>query len=196
LKKNNTLQAAIKASINCKKSLIKEQTKINQIINLIYECIKNDGKIFFCGNGGSASDAQHLTAELLVRLKPNLNRKPIPAICLSMDPSTMTACGNDYNFDQIFSRPFEALSKKNDLLFVISTSGKSKNVLNVLKSAKKNKVKSIGLLGGNGGIIKKYTTSNIVIKSNITARIQETHIFLGHYILENLEKKLIFDKII
>ena len=94
-----------------------------------------------CGNGGSAADAQHLAAEFLIRLRPHVNRKPIPAITLATDTSSLTACGNDYSFDEIFSRNLNALGSKNDILIAITTSGNSKNILNVLKAArKKNKI--------------------------------------------------------
>tara|TARA_B100000900_G_scaffold409995_1_gene426891 strand:- start:1326 stop:1940 length:615 start_codon:yes stop_codon:yes gene_type:complete len=188
---NNILLKSINQSIECKKELLKEQNQINKIINLIYLTIINGGKIFFCGNGGSMSDAQHLTAELLIRLRPKVNRKPIAAICLSMDSSSMTACSNDYNFDKIFRRPFEALVKKKDLLIVITTSGNSKNIIEVLKSAKKSKIKTIGLLGSKGGKSKKYCDEKIIVNSSNVARIQETHIFIGHYILESVENLLI-----
>ena len=108
-----------------------------------------------------------------------------------MDSSTLSACGNDYSFEKIFSRPFEALANKNDILVVISTSGNSKNILDVLKKAKKNKIYSIGLLGSNGGNAKKYCNLNLIVQSNSVARTQESHIFLGHYILEAVENMLI-----
>jgi len=108
-----------------------------------------------------------------------------------MDSSTLTACGNDYNFDKIFSRPFEALAKKEDILVVISTSGNSKNIIEVLKKAKKNKIFSIGLLGSNGGAAKKYCNISLLVDGQTVARIQESHIFLGHYILESVENILL-----
>ncbi len=188
--KNNLLNS-INQSIMLKRGLLNNELQINKIINIFYNVIVKGGKIFFCGNGGSMADAQHLTAELLVRLRPKVNRKSIPAICLSMDTSSITACGNDYSFDQIFKRPFEALANKKDLLFVITTSGNSKNINEVLKSAKKFKIKTVGLLGYNGGKSKSLCDEKIIVKSNNVARIQETHIFIGHYILENLENLLI-----
>ena len=101
--------------------------------------IKNGGKLIICGNGGSAADAQHLVAELLIRLKSNVNREPIPAITLAQDTSTITACGNDYSFDEIYSRNLQALGNENDCLLVISTSGKSINIINAMNTAiKKN----------------------------------------------------------
>ena len=119
---------------------------INKIINKISETITKKAKIYTCGNGGSAGDAQHVAAEGIVRLKPKINRKPIPIISLAMDTSTITACANDYGYEYIFSRPLEALAKKNDLLICYSTSGKSQNIIQVLKQAKKMKNFSICLV--------------------------------------------------
>jgi len=111
--------------------------KILQCINVIHNSLSSDGKILLCGNGGSAADAQHLAAEFLVRLRPDVNRKPFPAIALAMDVSTITACANDYSFNNLFSRNLDAIGKKNDILIALSTSGNSQNILNVLKMAKK-----------------------------------------------------------
>lgn len=149
--------------------------------------MKKGGKLWFCGNGGSAADAQHLAAEYLVRLRPNVNRNPLPAISLAQDTTTLTACGNDYSFDDIFLRPFKALADRNDILVCITTSGNSKNIINVLREAKKRKIFSIGLLGNGGGKAKKYCSRHLIVPSNSTARIQECHIFLGHFILEKIE---------
>ena len=124
---------AVNEGIKLKKKLILLENKVNRAIEKIYETLKNKkGKVFICGNGGSAADAQHLSAEFLVRLNPKINRKPLPIISLAMDTSTLTACGNDYGFNYIFSRNLEAMANKNDILFVISTSGNSKNILEVL----------------------------------------------------------------
>ena len=191
MKNNNSFKLALENSIETKKSLIKLEKSIHKSISEIYKSIKKRGKIFFCGNGGSAADAQHLAAELLIRLRPKINRHPIPAISLCMDSSTLTACGNDYSFKEIFSRPFEALANKNDILIVISTSGNSKNIIEVLKRAKKKNILSIGLLGSKGGIAKKYCDISLLVQSASVARIQESHIFLGHYILESVENMII-----
>ena len=168
--------------------------KITKTISKISETIEKKANIYTCGNGGSAGDAQHVAAEGIVRLKPKINRKPIPIISLAMDTSTITACANDYGYEYIFSRPLEALAKKNDLLLCYSTSGKSKNIIQVLKQAKKKKIFSICFLGGNGGAAKKLANMSLVVKSNNVARIQETHIFLSHFILEEAEKRLIKKK--
>ena len=137
------LQQSILESINLKKKLITHENEINKSINTIYKSIKKGGKVFLCGNGGSAADAQHLAAEFVVRLRPNFNRKGIPAISLSSDTSIITACANDYGFKEVFSRGLQALYKKNEILIAISTSGKSENITEVLKFCKKNNMESI-----------------------------------------------------
>tara|TARA_Y100000591_G_C21851176_1_gene711788 strand:+ start:641 stop:1222 length:582 start_codon:yes stop_codon:yes gene_type:complete len=165
--------------------------QIDKAIKIIYRKIKLGGKLMLCGNGGSAADAQHLSAEYLIRLRPKINRMPLPAITLAQDTSTLTACGNDYNFSQIFKRPFQALAKKNDVLIVISTSGNSQNVIEVLKSARLKKITTIGFLGGTGGKCKKFCDIKLIVPSKITARIQECHIFLGHFIFEQVENLIL-----
>ena len=160
---------------------------VKKASELIYLTLQNNGKVYLCGNGGSAADAQHLVAEFVVRLRPHINRKPISAVSLVGDTSTITACANDYNFDQIFKRNLEALGSKKDILLVISTSGNSKNILEVLKSAKKKGILSVGFLGNKGGMAKKYCDYKLIINSKNVARIQESHIFLGHYIFEKVE---------
>ena len=186
----------IQAHCNAIKSLKKNDEKIKSILDKISNKILNGGKLLFCGNGGSAADSQHLAAEFLIRLRPNINRKPIPALSLAMDTSTLTACVNDYSSDDIFLRTFLALKSENDILFAITTSGESKNIIKVLKEAKKQNVYSVALLGKGGGSAKVLVDESIIVKSNNTALIQECHIFLGHYILETVEKKLIKKKFI
>lgn len=187
--KNNqqSLILAIEESVSLKKKIILLEKDINSAINLIYKTLKNKKKIYICGNGGSAADAQHLSAEFLVRLRPKINRRPLPIISLALDTSTLTACANDYDFKYIFSRNLEALANSGDLLFCISTSGNSKNIIEVLKKSKKIKIKSLSLLGNRGGIAKTISDLSIVVPSCNTARIQEMHIFIGHYILEKVE---------
>ena len=187
----NNLRLLIKNSIVLKRKLIKFENKISNIINLIFNTIKNGNKVFICGNGGSAADAQHLAAEFLIRLKPKINRRPYPVISLAQDTSTLTACGNDIGFDNIFSRNLEGISTFGDLLIVLSTSGNSKNILKVLNKAVKLKIKSVSFLGCKGGKAKGRADLEIVIPSNNTARIQESHIFLGHLIFERVEQMLL-----
>ena len=191
MKKNSQYLEEILESIEIKKKLIGLNKEVFLSIKKIFSTIKNRGKVFICGNGGSAADAQHLSAEFLVRLNPKINRKPFPMISLAMDTSTLTACGNDFDFKYIFSRNLEALGSKKDLLIVISTSGNSKNIIEVLKKSKKMKIFSIGLLGSNGGTAKKLSNLNIIVPHQKVARIQECHIFIGHFILKKVESMLI-----
>ena len=181
-------------SIEAKKNLISQFEKIQKSILLMTKSIKKGGKILLCGNGGSAADAQHLAAEFLVRLEPKKNRPPIPAISLAMDTSTITACSNDYDFSLLFKRNFTAIAKKNDILIIISTSGNSKNIINLLKESKKKNIQSIGFLGNNGGQAKKYCDIPIMVKKGNTARIQESHIFLGHFIFSQVENRIFYKK--
>ena len=188
------LRNQLEENISAHKNILDMSKDISDVIQNIYKKLKKGGKILFCGNGGSAADAQHLAAEFVVRLRPNINRNPIPALSLALDTSTITACGNDYSYDQIFLRPFKALVKKNDVLICISTSGNSKNILNVLKEAQKRKIYSVSFLGKGGGKAKRISNKSLVISSNNTARIQECHIFLGHFILEKVEDIIISEK--
>ena len=188
---SHNLELKILDSTSAKKSLIKSSLKIEKSIKIIFESISNNGKILLCGNGGSAADAQHLAAEFLVRLRPHVNRDSYPAMSLAMDTSTLTATGNDIGFNSIFSRTLSSLGKKGDVLIAISTSGKSKNIISALKVAKQKKIFSIAFLGAGGGLAKKYADLSIIVGSKITARIQEAHIFLGHFIFENVEDLII-----
>ncbi len=185
------LAKVILSSSKSKRSLIPQSNQIKNAIEVITESLKKNKKIMICGNGGSAADAQHLTAEFLVRLRPNVNRRPLPIMSLAMDTSTITACANDYDFKYLFSRNFEAFGNKGDVLIVISTSGDSKNIIEVAKLSKKRKITVIGFLGKNGGKVKKLIDIPIIVKSNNTARIQEAHIMLGHFIFEQVENRLI-----
>ena len=189
------LQNHLEENINVHKDISKMSQDIIDVIQNINKKLKRGGKLLFCGNGGSAADAQHLAAEFIVRLRPHVNRNPIPALTLAQDTSTLTACGNDYSFEDIFLRPFKALVDKNDVLICISTSGNSKNILKVLKEAKKSKIYSVCFLGKGGGEAKKISKKSLVVASNNTARIQECHIFLGHFILEKVEDLIISKKI-
>jgi D-sedoheptulose 7-phosphate isomerase len=178
-------------NIKLKKNVLNNFKVISDIKNTILRSLRNNGKIFICGNGGSAADAQHLAAEFVVRLRPKVNRNPYPVISLALDNSTLTACANDYGYKKIFSRPLDALGSKNDILIVISTSGKSMNIIDVLKLAKKKEIISIGFLGNGGGKAKAMCDLKYIVPSKNVARIQETHIFLGHLIFELVEDELI-----
>lgn len=189
----DNLKKNIDESIFLKKKLYEKKYKkiINEIIEILYSKIIKNKKIFICGNGGSAADAQHLSTEFLVRLNPKKNRKPYPMFTLTSDPTNMSAIGNDFGFENIFKRNLEASANKGDVLIALSTSGKSKNIINVLKFADKIGVYSISLLGMGGGDCKNLSDLNLIVPSKNVARIQETHMFLGHYMLNEVEKKLI-----
>ena len=194
LKIISDLKNQLEQNIIAHQDIINMSDDIIEIVQIIKKKLKKGGKILFCGNGGSAADAQHLAAEFIVRLRPHINRKPLSALSLAQDTSTITACGNDYSFDDIFLRSFQALAQKNDILVCITTSGNSKNILKVLAEAKKQKVFSIGLLGKKGGKAKKLCDKKLIVSSENTARIQECHIFLGHFILEKVEDLIINKK--
>ena len=164
---------------------------MSKIIDTLFLSILNDNRIFICGNGGSAADAQHLSTEFLVRLNPKNNRRAYPLFTLTSDPTNMSAIGNDYGFENIFKRNLEAHASKGDILLVLSTSGNSKNIIQVLKYAKKIGVYSIAFLGNGGGKSKNLSNLNFIVPSKNVARIQETQMFLGHFILNEVEKKLI-----
>ena len=182
-----SFKKSLSENIAVHKKVLGLEQPVEKAINKVHEALSTGNKIMMCGNGGSAADAQHLAAEFLIRLRPNVNRKPIPAISLAQDTSTLTACGNDYDFSDVFRRPFQALAKKNDVLIAITTSGNSLNVIKVLKDAHSKKITTIGFLGGSGGKCKKFCDIKLIVPSKSTARIQECHIFLGHFIFEQVE---------
>ncbi len=151
----------------------------------IKTCIDRENKVIFCGNGGSAGDSQHLAAEFTGRFLKE--RRPLPGLALTTDTSALTSIGNDYGFNEIFSRQIRAIGKRNDILIAISTSGNSANVIECVKAAKDLKIKSIGLLGRGGGDLAKLCDSSIIVPSDITANIQEAHIFIGHALCRFLD---------
>lgn len=183
-------------SIRVKASILEQEDseKLNLLTNMsivIANSIKNGGKLLLCGNGGSAADAQHLAAELLVRFRSGVERKSLPAIALTLDASMLTATANDYNFEQIFARPLSGLGKAGDVLLGITTSGNSKNVLNAFAVAKAMDITTLGFLGGSGGLAKDCCDYAFIVPSSVTARIQEVHITAGHIMMEIIEQQLI-----
>ena len=163
-------------------------SEINEFAKKLTNVLKNDGTVFWCGNGGSASDSQHLAAELVGRFEKN--RAPLKSISLNTDTSVISALANDYSYDIVFKRQLESLGSSKDLLVAISTSGKSKNIINVLQEAKKKKLFSVALLGNDGGQAKDLSDLSIVVPSNSTARIQEMHILIGHIACYLAEKDI------
>ena len=186
------MQDAIK-SIFQESIRVKEQTlkdNLSQIIKAVEEIIKvfqNNGKIFFMGNGGSAADSQHIAAEFIGLFQKK--RRSLPAIALTTDTSILTALGNDYGYEVIFSRQLEGLGKKGDIVVGISTSGNSKNVIAGVKKAKALGIKSISLTGCKGGKLAELCDINLIVPSNKTARIQESHICIAHSICELVENQ-------
>ena len=164
---------------------------LKDIADQIVDSIMRGGKLMLCGNGGSAADAQHLAAELLVRLRPAYNRQGIPAIALAQDTSTITACGNDFGFDQLFKRTVESLGKEGDCLIGITTSGNSENINNAILAAKQMKIKVFGFLGSGGGDTLQLCDQAFLVPSSNTGRIQEAHITAGHVLMEYIEDDLL-----
>lgn len=166
----------------------------DQVVAMADACIDSlcgGGKLLLCGNGGSAADAQHLAAEMLVRLRPDVDRDGVPAIALTLDPSSMTACGNDYAFEVYFERMTRALGRPGDVLIGITTSGRSPNVIKAMQAAGQIGMKRLGLLGGTGGAALAECDLALVVPSTETGRIQEAHIAIGHALMELIEDGLI-----
>jgi D-sedoheptulose 7-phosphate isomerase len=161
---------------------------------MITDTFKEGGKVLLCGNGGSAADAQHLAAELTIRYRSSVDRPALPAIALSTDTSALTAGSNDFGFDEVFVRLTEAYGRPGDILIGISTSGNSSNVLHALQYARKRKLKTLALLGGDGGAIKPCADLAVVVPHAGSAdRVQECHIAIGHVIVELVEKMMGYD---
>ncbi len=160
-------------------------------VDLCEASLRAGGKLMLCGNGGSAADAQHLAAELVVRLRPKVNRDAWPALSLALDTSALTAGGNDYGFDTVFERPLRGLGRKGDVLIGITTSGRSPNVVRALAAARELGIGTIGLLGSSGEPALAQCDVALLVPSTETARIQESHIALGHALMELLEDRLL-----
>lgn len=185
---HKNIRRTIQESANIIKDSVQLIPEINKAIIVIIRCIKNGNKIIIFGNGGSAADAQHIAAEFIGRFK--MERKSFPAISLTTDTSVITSIANDYSYKLIFSKQCESLVKQGDVVIGISTSGNSKNILEGLKTAKRKKAFAIGLLGKNGGKIKKVVNLAIIVKSSSTPRIQEAHRTIYHIICEEVEIQL------
>jgi len=184
-----TVEHIFAESIKVKQETLKKN--LGQIIKAaetIISAITSGHKIFFCGNGGSAADSQHIAAEFVGRFQKE--RKAWPAIALTTDSSSLTALGNDYSFDIVFSRQLQALGQKGDVLIAISTSGNSKNVLEALRQAKAMGISAIGVTGGSGGQLAPLSDIAIIAASSKTARIQESHLVIFHSICELVENTL------
>ena len=188
---NELIESSINQSIEVKKNLLLEcKNEIEEGGKLLAAQLFKGNKIMFCGNGGSAADSQHLAAELVVRLRSSVNRPALAAIALTVDASVMTAGGNDIGFENVFARSVEALGRDGDVLVAISTSGNSENVYRAIEQAKKQNIYVVGLLGAGGGKIASLCDVSLVVPSKITARVQESHILVGHIWCEMVEEIL------
>lgn len=166
-------------------SLTTLASDIEMAAKVIADAARANQTVFACGNGGSAADAQHFAAELTGRYVSN--RRSYAGIALTVDTSALTAIGNDYGYDFVFSRQLEGLGKAGDVLVAISTSGNSGNVIEVVNIAKQKNITTVGLLGRDGGQLKSMVDYPLVVPSTVTARIQEAHIFMLHHFCEHLE---------
>ena len=187
-KKNNNIDNIFESSSNVMLDSKKLSRPIENSVTLITKSIKNGNKIILFGNGGSATDAQHMAAEFVGRFMKE--RKSFPAIALSTDSSIITAIGNDYSFERIFSRQTESLVKKGDVIIAISTSGNSKNILKGIKTSKNLGAKIISLTGKNGTKMKLNSDIFLNVPSTVTSRIQEVHRTIIHIICEMVEDEL------
>jgi len=186
------VRSLFQESIVVKQKVIETQLGIIvQMADALCRTLEQGGKILLCGNGGSAADAQHLAAELLVRLRPHVNRDGLPALALATDTSSLTAFGNDYDFAGYYERMTRTLGRPGDVLIGITTSGRSPNVVQALKTAREKEMTTLGLLGGDGGPALAECDLALMVPSTATGRIQESHITIGHALMELVEDLLI-----
>ena len=186
------VRSLISESIAVKQRLLDEH--VDDIVSVgqaLAGALAKGGKVLLCGNGGSAADAQHLAAELLVRLRPHVDRAPLPALALAVDTSSITGHGNDYEFDSYYARMVQGLGNAGDVLIAITTSGRSANVIQALTVARERGLSTVGLLGNGGGPALRLCDLAIVVPSETTGRIQEAHITIGHAVMELVEDILL-----
>ncbi len=187
----NTIQKIIQSSIQVKQNVLENEElilKIDQAIEIIVVAFNSGNKVLFCGNGGSAADAQHLAAEFSGRFYKN--RPALPAEALHCNTSYLTAVANDYSYNDIYSRLVEGIGNKGDVLIGLSTSGNSTNILKAFEVAHKNEMITIGLTGETGGEMKNSSSLLINVPSSDTPRIQESHIMIGHIICQLVEESI------
>ena len=187
----NAISSIIQESIDVKQSFLADASNIvliENICNSITNAFKNGRKVLLCGNGGSAADAQHIAAEFSGRFK--INRPALPAEALHVNTSYLTAVGNDYGFDVIYSRMIEGIGYEGDVLIALSTSGNSTNILNAVKAAKSKSMVTIGMTGISGGDMNDHCDFMVKIPSSNTPRIQESHILVGHIICQLVENNI------
>lgn len=186
----NKIKSIIESSISVKQDLLKEDTLLNtieEVVGVIVTCFKNGQRVYFCGNGGSAADAQHLAAEFSGRFYTD--RKALPAEALHCNTSYLTAVANDYGYDQVYARLINGIGQKGDILVGLSTSGNSANITQAFEVARQKGMITIGFTGQTGGQMKAWSDHLINIPSTDTPRIQESHIMIGHIICQLVEEK-------
>lgn len=169
-----------------------ESSKVVEIANICIDAIRNEHKVIWCGNGGSAAQSQHLAAELVGRYK--INRPAMNSISLTVDTSNLTAIGNDYGYDVVFSRQLQGVGQAGDVLIGLSTSGNSKNVISAFEMAKEKGIKTVALVGAKGGKMRDMADISICVPADTSAHIQEMHITIGHLICDLIEKKFYGEK--
>jgi len=183
------IEDRLKESAKVKEKIAQNNiAEIKSIADIIIDACRNGGKVVLFGNGGSAADAQHIAAELVGKFA--LKRQAFPAMTLNTNTSILTAVGNDYGYDLVFTRQVEALVTDRDVVIGISTSGNSKNVVDAIELAKRKGAKTVGLTGGDGGKLAEIAELTLIVPSDSTPRIQEAHITIGHIICEIVEKEL------
>ena len=187
----NYIKDQIKKSYETKQTIYNDELLLDKIEEVSQKCVdiyKNDKKTILAGNGGSAADAQHIAAELVGRY--GFDRASIPSLALTTDTSCLTAIGNDYGYDKIFSRQLEGMGQSGDIFIGISTSGNSKNIINAFEVAKKKNIFTVALVGKDGGEMAKIADIALVVPSDSTPRIQESHILIGHILCDIIEKEI------
>ena len=182
------LRDAIEAATQTLRALSSLEPQMAHAADVIDQCLRAGKKLLVCGNGGSAGDASHFATELVVRFAKD--RRALPAICLASDSGILTATGNDYGFDEIFSRQVAAFGVPGDVLICLTTSGKSRNVIRALQEAKARQMKTIAFLGRDGGSTVGIAEVDLLVKSDSTARVQEAHQLLLHVLCEIIEDRL------
>lgn len=186
----NRIKEIISESISVKKQLLQSEEllgKLIDIVNITVEALKNGNRLWFCGNGGSAADAQHLAAEFSGRFYKD--RRALPAEALHCNTSYLTAVANDYSYDEVYARLVEGVCNSGDILFGFSTSGNSKNICNAFEVANNKEIITVGFTGESGGKMKEISNYLVNVPSSITPRIQESHIMAGHIICELVEEE-------
>ena len=184
----------IKKSYETKHAIYENEDLLNKIEEVVQKCVdlyRTDKKTILAGNGGSAADAQHIAAELVGRY--GFDRPSIPSLALTTDTSNLTAIGNDYGYDQVFSRQLEGMGQEGDIFIGISTSGNSMNIIKAFASAKKKNITTVALTGRDGGEMAKIADIALIVPSDSTPRIQESHILIGHIICDIIEKEIFGD---